>query len=54
MMQESNVSFEIAQQHNLNNSEELAKARREWLNIHEDESFVNLQDYKKLYPNVFK
>lgn len=53
MMQESNVSFEIAQ-HNLKNSEELAKAKRKWLNIHEDESFVNLQDYKKLYPNVFK
>ena len=33
---------------------DLVRAKREWLNVHEDESFVNFQDYKKLYPNVFK
>lgn len=30
------------------------KRKREWLNVHEDESFTDIQDYKELYPNIFK
>lgn len=27
--------------------------KREYLDIHEDESFINIQDYKELYTKIF-
>ena len=34
-------------------NEELRKEKRAWLNVHEDDSFINMQDYKDLYPEIF-